>query len=162
VTRSVQAIAALLVILGISRRVTAQENPAPVRSTFWGFVALGVGAVGDSSFYAAGVGAAWQRRNLVLMSRIASVGPEKENRMEDLGLLAGVGTQRGRFHYLAAAGLGVARTSQDSTALALPIEAHATWRFSRVAGIGLRGFLSLNKLATFGGLTVMAQVGRLR
>jgi len=162
VKRSVQGMVALLVILCIPRGATAQENPAPARATFWGFVALGVGAVRDSSFYAAGVGAAWQRRKLILMSRIASVGPEKENRMEDLGLLAGIGTQRGHFHYLAAAGLGVARTRQDSTALALPIEAHAMWRFSRVAGIGLRGFLSINKLSTFGGLTVMAEVGRLR
>jgi len=82
--------------------------------------------------------------------------------MEDVGLLAGVGTQPGRFHFLAAAGLAAARNRRDSTALALPVEAHATWRFSRVAGIGLRGFLSLNKLSTFGGLTVMVQVGRLR
>ena len=150
------------VIRGIPKRVSAQDNPPPTRPTFWGFVALGIGAAADSSFYAAGVGAAWQRRSLVLMARIASVGPEKENRMEDLGLLAGVGTQRGRFHYLAAAGLGVARDRHDSTALAVPIEAQATWRFSGFAGIGLRGFLSLNKVSSFGGLTVMAQVGRLR
>ncbi len=58
--------------------------------------------------------------------------------------------------------LAAARNTRDSTALALPVEAQATWRFSRFAGIGLRGFLSLNKLSTFGGLTMMAQVGRLR
>jgi len=149
-------------IVLIPTRVLAQDSPPPPRSTFWGFVALGIGGARDSTFYAAGVGAAWQRRSLVLMGRIASVGPEKENRMEDLGLLAGVGTQRGRFHYLAAAGLGVARNRQDSTALALPIEAQATWRFSGFAGIGLRGFLSLNKVSSFGGLTIMAEVGRLR
>ncbi len=149
-------------IVLIPTQVLAQDAPPPTRSTFWGFVALGIGGASDSTFYAAGVGAAWQRRNLVLMGRIASVGPEKENRMEDLGLLAGVGTQRGRFHYLAAAGLGVARNRQDSTALALPIEAQATWRFSGFAGIGLRGFLSLNKVSSFGGLTIMAEVGRLR
>jgi hypothetical protein len=146
----------------VATRVSAQGTPPPTPSTFWGFVALGIGGANDSTFYAAGVGAAWQRRSLVLMGRIASVGPEKENRMEDLGLLAGVGTQRGRFHYLAAAGLGVARNRQDSTALALPIEAQATWRFSGFAGLGLRGFLSLNKVSTFGGLTIVAEVGRLR
>jgi len=162
VRRFIRLIVVPLLIVGLPARVSAQANPQPTRSTVWGFVALGIGGAYDSTFYAAGVGAAWQRHKLVLMGRIASVGPEKENRMEDLGLLAGIGTQRGRFHYLAAAGLGVARNRQDSTALSLPIEAQATWRFSGFAGIGLRGFLSLNKVATFGGLTVMAEVGRLR
>ncbi len=83
--------AALLLCLAVPKRVSAQDNPPPTRPTFWGFVALGIGAAADSSFYAAGVGGAWQRRSLVLMGRIASVGPEKENRMEDLGLL-------GRWH----------------------------------------------------------------
>ena len=160
-TRSVQGMFALIVCVAVPTNASAQESHSPTRSTFWGFAALGIGSAADSSFYAAGVGAAFQRHSLILMGRIASVGPEKENRMQDAGVLAGVGTQRGPFHYLAAAGLAVARNGQDSTAIAVPLEAQATWRFSAFAGIGLRGFLSLNKLDSFGGLTVMAQVGRL-
>jgi hypothetical protein len=151
-----------LLLVAVPTKLHAQDSLAHSRSTFWGFAALGIGGAADSAFYAAGVGAAWQRRKLILMGRIASVGPEEENRMSDAGLLVGIGTQGGRFHYLAAAGLAAARSSQDSTALALPVEAHATWRFSKWGGIGLRGFLSFNKLSTFGGLTVVAELGRLR
>ena len=152
----------VLLLLAAPNRLRAQDTVSHARPTFWGFAALGIGGAADSAFYAAGVGAGWQRRKLILMARIASVGPEEENRMSDAGLLVGIGTQGGRFHYLAAAGLAAARSSQDSTALALPVEAHATWRFSKWGGIGLRGFLSINKLATFGGLTVVAELGRLR
>ena len=152
----------VLLLLAAPNILRAQDSVAHARPTFWGFAALGIGGAADSTFYAAGVGAAWQRRKLVLVGRIASVGPEEENRMSDAGLLVGIGTQGGRFHYLAAAGLAAARSSQDSTALALPVEAHATWRFSKWGGIGLRGFLSINKLSTFGGLTVVAELGRLR
>ena len=151
-----------LFLIVIPRDARAQDSVSHARSTFWGFAALGIGGAADSAFYAAGVGAAWQHRKLILMARIASVGPEEENRMSDAGLLVGIGTQGGRFHYLAAAGLATARSSQDSTALALPVEAHATWRFSKWGGIGLRGFLSINKLSTFGGLTVVTELGRLR
>lgn len=142
----------------------AQDSLSPARSTFWGFAALGIGATAaaDSTFYASGLGASLQRGKLVLMARIAAVGPERENRMEDLGLLAGVASPPARFHYLVAAGLGVARNAADTTALALPVEAQATWRLSRLVGVGVRGFLSLNRVATFGGITLMAQVGRLR
>lgn len=146
----------------MAARAGAQVPPSTPRTTYWGFVGLGIGAAADSTFYAAGVGAGLQRRSLILMGRIASVGPEKTNRIQDAGLLVGFGTQRGRFHYLAAAGLAAARNGQDSTALALPVEAQATWRLSRVVGIGLRAFLSINKLSSFGGLTVGAQLGRLR
>ena len=127
-----------------------------------GFAALGIGAASDSTFYAAGSGAAVQFRKLVLLGRIASVGPKKENRMEDLGLLAGIGTRPGRVHVAVAAGLGVAHNSRDTSALAVPLEAQVTWRFSHVVGLGLRGFLSVNRIATFGGLTLHVQVGRLR
>ena len=160
-TRSIHVIAFVLMVAA-PQNALAQDSLSHARATFWGFAALGIGGAADSTFYAAGVGAAWQRRKLVLMGRIASVGPEEENRMSDAGLLVGIGTQGGRFHYLAAVGLAAARSSQDSTALALPIEGHATWRFSNWGGIGLRGFLSFNKLSTFGGLTLVAEVGRLR
>ena len=162
VARSIHGIVVLLLILGVPNGGVAQRSDPSARHTFWGFVGLGIGAAADSSFYAAGVGAALQRHSLILMGRIASVGPEKENRMQDAGVLVGVGTRPGRFHYLAAAGLAVAKNNHDSTAVAVPVEGQATWRFSRFAGIGLRGFLSLNKLSSFGGLTVMAQVGRLQ
>ena len=153
----------LLLILGAPCAAVAQVVPsANVRTTFWGFAALGIGAASDSTFYAAGSGAAVQFRKLVLLGRIASVGPKKENRMEDLGLLAGIGTRPGRVHVAVAAGLGVAHNSRDTSALALPLEAQVTWRFSHVVGLGLRGFLSVNRIATFGGLTLHVQVGRLR
>lgn len=109
----------LLLTLGASCAAVGQVAPsANVRSTAWGFAALGIGAASDSTFYAAGIGAAVQFRKLVLLGRIASVGPKQENRMEDLGFL--------------------------------------------VVGLGVRGFLSLNRIATFGGLTLHVQVGRLR
>lgn len=153
---------ALLLALGGPVPAAAQGAGMSSRSTLWGFVALGIGTTDrDSTFYAAGVGAALQRNRLIYMARIASVGPKRENRIEDLGLLVGLGTRPGTLHFLAATGLGVAH-DQDSTALAFPVEAQLTWRFSRVVGIGLRGFLSFNRLSSFGGLTVAAQVGRLR
>lgn len=156
--------AALLVaILGAPTGAAGQDSPAPERSTFWGFGALGIGGARDSTFFAAGVGAAFQRRKLVLMGRIAAVGPERQNRVEDFGLLAGLGTRPGRpLHFLVAAGLATVHDYRDSSALALPVEVHATWRFSRFAGVGVRGFLSINKLSDFGGLTVAVHAGRLQ
>lgn len=159
-TSFVRGMVALLLILAAPAQVSAQDNPPPTRSTFWGFVALGTAS---TCLCAVGVGAAWQRRSLVVLGRIAGYGTGSDANVEDLGLLAGIGTKRARVHYLAAAGLGAARDpGGDNTALAVPLEAQATWRFSGFAGIGLRGYLSLNKLSTFGGLTVMAEVGRLR
>lgn len=148
--------------MGVAMQAAAQEENVPARPTYWGFLALGLGAAHDSAFYAAGLGAALQRSRLVLMGRIAAVGPEGENRLQDVGLLAGIGTSPGALHALVSAGVGVARNSGDSTAIALPVEAQVTWRFARFAGVGVRGFLSLNRLSTFGGLTLVAQVGRLR
>jgi hypothetical protein len=151
--------ALLFLMLAATTSAAAQAHP-----TYWGFVGLGVGQTDrDSTFYAAGVGAGLQRRNLIFMARIASVGPEKQNRMEDLGVLVGVATKSGRpLHFLVAAGIGTAHDPQSISAIALPVEAQATWRFSRWGGVGVRGFLSVNKLSNFGGLTLHAQVGRLR
>jgi len=148
-------------LLGVPATSFAQDRPTP-RTTFWGFAALGAGATDtDSSFYAAGIGAALQRGRLVLMARIASVGPEDTNRLEDFGALVGLGTRPGRWHAMVAAGVGGVRQSDNGTAAALPVEAQLTWRFTRVVGIGLRGFLSFNRFTDFGGLTVAAQIGRL-
>jgi len=86
----------LLLCLGSPLLGGAQENPAESpRTAFWGFAALGIGATdADSTFDAAGIGAAVQVRRLVFLGRIASVGPEKENRMEDFGLLLGFAPDR--------------------------------------------------------------------
>ncbi|MGH7561032.1 MAG: hypothetical protein ACRENB_08425 [Gemmatimonadales bacterium] len=53
----------------------AQERPAASGTTFWGFVALGVGATDtDSTFHAAGVGGGMQLRRLVSWPRSGSCG----------------------------------------------------------------------------------------
>ena len=82
--------------------------------------------------------------------------------MEEVGLLAGFATRPAVFHAGAAAGVGIAKDSQDSSVIALPIEAQLSWRPLRWAGIGARVFGNVNGLTNFGGVTLGLQIGRLR
>jgi hypothetical protein len=154
-----RASAALSLLLLVPAALGAQGSRGP---TFWGFVALGPGSAADSGFYASGIGGAAQVEHLLFMTRIASLDTKQTKRISDLGLLAGVATRPGRFHVGAAAGLGIVTDSRDSTSLGIPLEAHASVLVTRWTALGVRAFGSLNRLANFGGLTVVLQVGRLR
>lgn len=139
---------------------SAATSRPPV--TWWGQVALGAGGAADSGFYAGAISAAVQVRHILLMGRIASLGTEDRTRMEEVGILAGVATRPAVFHAGVAAGLGIATADEDSSAIALPIEAQLSWRPIPWAGLGARVFANVSRLGNFGGITVALQVGRLR
>lgn len=149
--------------LTVPSGVAAQSGAATSPTSIWGFGALGVGATGtDSTFYAAGAGLALQRGPVVALARIAAVGPGKENHYEDLGFLVGLGSGPGRFHMLGAVGFGLMHDALKRTSLTVPVEVQATLRTTPWLGVGARGFLSINGRSTFGGLSLIAEVGRLK
>jgi len=155
-------LAAALVVIG-SQTLSAQAAATRDRATYWGFLALGAAGAADSGFYASAIGGAWQRRHLILMGRVSSAATKKRvNRIEDVGVLAGVATSPGPLHASIAAGLSSVRDLRDSTDLGLPIEAAATWRFARWGGLGVRVFSVSNKLVNYGGLTLALEIGRLK
>jgi len=139
--------------------VMAQDLPT---RTIWGFVALGPGSVGDSGFYASGVGGAIQRGRVLYMARIASLDTKNQKRISDFGILMGLASRPRRFSYGAAIGLAAVRDSRDSTALGIPLEAFASVIASDHAALGLRLFGDGSRLADFSGLTVSIMVGRVR
>ena len=139
---------------------SAATSRPPV--TWWGQVALGAGGAADSGFYASAISAAVQVRHILLMGRMASLGTENRTRMGEVGVLVGVATRPAAFHAGIAAGLGIATADQDSSAIALPIEAQLSWRPIPWAGLGARLFGNINRMTNFGGVTVALQVGRLR
>jgi hypothetical protein len=155
-------LAPLALLLTLATPAAAQSSPSSaVRPTYWGFVALGAGGLADSGFYASGIGGAVQMKRVLFMGRIASLDTKDHKRLEDIGLMVGMATRPATLHFGAAAGLGVAH-DRDSSVIALPYEAQATWQFTRWAGIGARVFGGLSSLANYGGITVALQIGRLR
>jgi|SRR5690349_11803251 len=130
--------------------------------TIWGFIALGPGSVGDSGFYASGVGLGIQRHRTLYMARIASLDTKDSKRISDFGVLIGMATRPRRFSCGAALGLAAVRDSRDSTALGIPLEAFATVVANDNAALGLRLFSDANRLSDFAGLTVSVMIGRVR
>src|SRR5262245_58664430 len=114
--------------LSAAMLVTPSLISAQRRPTYWGQIALGAAGAADSGFYASAVAAAVQVRQLLFIGRVASIGTENKKRMEEAGLLAGVATRPAVFHAGIAAGLGVAKSPQDSSVIAVPIEAQLSWR----------------------------------
>jgi hypothetical protein len=155
-------LASALVVIS-SQTLSAQAAATRDRATYWGFLALGAAGAADSGFYASAIGGAWQKRHLILMARASSAATKKRvNRVEDVGVLAGVATRPGPLHFSVAAGLSSVRDIGDSTALGFPVEVSGAWRFTRWTGLGVRVFSVANKLVNYGGLTVALEVGRLK
>lgn len=136
------------------------QDPRP--STVWGFIALGPAAIGDSGFYASGIGGGVQRGRLLYMARIASLDTKNKKRISDFGVLLGMATRPRLFSFGAALGLAAVTDSRDSTAIGVPLEAYASINATKWAAIGLRLFSCANKLSDYGGLTVNLQLGRVR
>lgn len=146
---------------------TLSGQTTPQRPTFWGTIALGQAGITDSGMIHSTIGLSVQRRHLLLGGRVsANQQGQKGNyrtRIQDVGILAGYATTPAApLHFSLAGGLAIVRDINDSTALGLPIEAEATWRFLPWAGLGLRVFGVGNELANYGGLSLALQVGRLR
>jgi hypothetical protein len=116
----------------------------------------------DSGFYASTLGFGVQRNRVIGMARVGSLDTPKIKRMEEFGIMGGFATRPGRLHFAAVAGIGSARDSRDSTAVSIPMEAHASLLVTRWAALGARVFGSVNRLSNFGGITLALQVGRLR
>jgi hypothetical protein len=134
----------------------------PQTRTIWGFVALGPGSVGDSGFYASGIGMGIQRNRVLYMARIASLDTKDAKRISDFGVLVGLATRPRRFSCGAALGLAAVRDSRDSTALGIPLEAFVSVIANDNAALGLRLFSDANRLSDFAGLTVSVMIGRVR
>ena len=79
----------------------------------------------------------------------------------DVGALFGVTSKPGRFHYSAAAGIGVVGGEHVGPDINLPIEAQVMFRPNTHFGIGLTGFANINAEHSFGGVAITYQFGKL-
>ncbi len=155
--RALPVLTLALLLLSLPLRAQIADRP-----TYWGFVGLGAAAAKDSGFYASSVGVAIERGGLTGIARVSSLDTPHTKRLTEAGLLVGLATQRSLLHCSLAAGVGTVRDLRDSTAISIPVEGQATWRFTRWAGVGIRVYGSANDLASFAAYSVALQLGRLR
>lgn len=153
----------LLVAATFALAAPLAAQRAADRPTYWAFVAAGIAELKGIDYAAIGVGAAAQFRRVVVMGRLSSLDTmDTPTTRGEGGLLVGYGTRPAPLHFAAAAGLGIVKGEQDSTAMSVPVEVHATWRLTRWAGLGARGFASFNSNGSFRGITLAVNLGRMR
>lgn len=153
--------------------IAAAQNPRPAPPfTFWLSVApLSPGrALGTAALVA-------QYRWLVFSGRLALWDDPCDASdcwpNGDVGVLAGYGARAGgRWHFYG--GAGVASGFDDNSSfLAIPLQAEVTWRPLRFLGVGVMGFGSLAvagpargtrnaESRSFGGVSLAVQLGKLR
>ena len=148
-------------------KLNGQTVSAAQRRTFWGTIALGQAGISDSGMIHSSLGLTVQRRHLLVTGHATgNQQGQKGNyrtRIRDAGILAGYATTPpAQLHLSIAGGLAIVHDIRDSSAVGLPIEAQATWRFLPLVGLGLRVFAVPNKLANYGGIALALDVGRLR
>jgi hypothetical protein len=157
------ALAALLIAGGSD--LSAQAVSSAPRIS----LSAGVGAALIGPTAGALVGdVAYQRRSHLFMlhSSLVMGGYELSHVGLELGLLYGRASTRATEGQLAAA-IGLAAVQVDiagenlRNVIGVPIVAEASLNGS-VVGVGIRGFANLNAARSYGGLTLMLRVGRLR
>ena len=167
--------AGLALVLGIA--VTAAAAAQSPRTTWWGSLGVGPGFVSAPADLAEHLGITVQRgrhgfvvRGSTVISFLGAIfnafGDSVETEVSDVGLLYGRARAPGTVHALVAAGLGVARVAGGSGGtrryVTVPLEGRLGWRPTRVLGLVLVGFASINAGKSFGGLTLGLELGHLR
>lgn len=154
-----------LVALTSSTLGNAQDNPPSRSERHWWFNAgLGWGqydATGELSI-------ATQSRSLILSCRLAfstefSMFDGSSSGVFDTGILVGYGSKRPQLiNYSIAAGLALASGHDFGPTIGLPVEAQVSVTPTSFMGVGITGFLDVNKDKTFYGLLICLQFGNLR
>jgi hypothetical protein len=152
-----------------ARTVTAQ------RPTVWGELGIGPGYGPGQADWVVRVAGAVQVGRWMVVGRATNAAnilglffanDSDVVTLADWALLAGIGSPPSTRHMYAAAGIGVAEIGRQGVPerhrLSLPLEAGASWRPLPVLGLGAVVFANLNSDATFGGVVVTLQAGKLR
>src|SRR5699024_5673407 len=92
----------------------------------------------------------------------------------DIGLLYGRATSTRTFQFSLAAGLSLVKGEQSvsvnegiaieevSPIIGFPIELQANWEPTNIIGLGITGFVNLNRVQSFAGITINLLIGKLR
>jgi hypothetical protein len=163
-------------VLGAALAAAAAAQGVP-RTTWWGSLGVGMGFVSTPADLAGHLGVTVQRGRYLLAVRSSTVisflgaifngfGDSTATDVSDVGVLYGRATAPGTIYAAAAAGLGVATVAGGAGGtrryLTVPLEGQLAWRPTRLVGVVLVGFASLNAGNSFGGLTLGLELGRLR
>ena len=156
-----------IAVAAVPSTVSGQTETPVQRPTLWGTIALGQAGITDSGMIHSSIGLSVQRRHLVVTGRATGNQQGQKGdyhmRIEDVGILAGYATMPpAQLHFSIAGGLAIVHDNNDRSTLGFPIEAQATWRFLPWAGLGLRVFGVPNELASYGGVSLALDAGRLR
>ena len=154
-------------VAAVPSTLSGQTAPAVDRPSVWGTIALGQAGISDSGVIHSSIALSVQRRHLVLTARATGNQQGQKGdytmRVRDVGILAGYATTPpAQLHFSAAGGLAAVHDINGQSAVGLPIEGQATWRFLPWVGLGLHVFAVPNKLANYGGISLALDVGRLR
>jgi len=167
-------LAFLVLVPRVGEATVQDQSPITRRDTYWLGAGLGLGSedfggqLNGSYQFGANV------ISLRIASTIASTAGLFGDGFVDYGLLYGRATRGAGEHHLLAIAAGVAVVDgcrgggifsdcrDVSAVIGLPLEFQASYRPGKLIGIGLYGFANLNRMRSFGGLTLGLQVGRLR
>jgi hypothetical protein len=167
--------AALVAVLSAVLTGAAAAQGLP-RTTWWGSLGVGMGFASSPADLAGHLCFTVQRgrhllavRNSAVISFLGAIfngfGDSTATDVSDVGVLYGRAKAPGAFHAAAAAGLGVATIAGGAGGtrryLTVPLEGRLAWRPTRLVGVVLVGFASVNAGKTFGGLTLGLELGRL-
>jgi hypothetical protein len=151
----------------------AQPNPSPVRDSYWLSVGLGVGTE-DAAGHAA---LAYVHGPHLFAIRAAATSGLFDDGFGDLALLYGRATRSDNGRARASLGAGMSLVDgciepgegslfgdcvNQKTVVGFPIEAQLAWLPAKGLGVGLYGFADLNRIRSFGGVTLGLQIGRVR
>lgn len=141
-------------------------------SQFWLNVGGGIGTLGnESAAITAGISIQLDK-NLFTLRAYRVAGNLVED-LYDIGLLYGraISTESAQFSY--AAGLSLVKgekgvivsngiTAERISTIGIPIELQANWELTNFIGLGITGFVNLNRAQSFAGITINLLIGKLR
>jgi hypothetical protein len=163
---------ASMLFVSIPADGVSQSAVLPGRDRFWISAGLGVG----SEDFGGSANVAFQHGSRLFSLRTTATAGLFDDGFGDVALLYGYATPTSRRHHAGAA-IGVAIVNgcidpgegslfssciDQGTVLGLPIEAQLAWLPAKFLGIGLYGFGNLNRMRSFGGVTLSLQLGRVR
>lgn len=122
----------------------------------------GVGLGSEGAAAVASLDVAWNEHLFSLRTAHTGSVIGYSQRYHDVGLLYGRAVRWSEGVAALSAGLAVARGDLDGTRPSLPVAARTSWHFSPALGIGVYGFLNLNREQPFGGAALTLELGVLR
>ena len=169
VNRFATAALAGMLLLSTHAEGASQSPVVPSRDRFWASAGLGVG----SEDFGGSANVAFQHGSHLFSLRTAASAGLFDDGFGDVALLYGYATPTSRRHHAGAA-IGIAIVNgcvegsvfssciDQGTVLGLPLEAQLAWLPTKFLGIGLYGFGNVNRMRSFGGVTLSLQLGGVR